>query len=505
MPPVYSYIYDMQPLIYYVVACLRHVLPMTCEEIFCLLTAAAAAAAVAACISLIYRLTGLRREWILLALFLLPESAAIGMYPNTAVFAMLPFTAALVCLLRRETKTAAALLCLAPLFRIDVLMVYPVVFFIFLWQGDTPRAAFRKSALMALTVAAATALCYWLLRAEPFEMKEGYEKWNGRITVFQNLITIFSFYTAAGIPLFLGGLLLILKRKDYRLSLVVAAPVLLNQIVYGQMANAAKHYLYTLPFVALAVAAALAALAGWLKTRRALKYAAIGTLAVYLLVSLRISAPGRPWLSMPNAEANTGPRLTLFQENRSPLKLSAGIGAGFLLKTNDEYMLASGNLFYPFFIRRLKERRTAAREKAYGRLASLKGYTLLGADWGERIYQTMLLLEDGYSFEEESSQFILRSPDGGKKVVVKLAQRDSALGDDSARRELLKTYIRSLTAADTPCYLFTCNDSQVFFFDQFADEGLVEKITEGLYLIHTPRTAGAGRAEPQGKAPSTSL
>lgn len=39
IPPAYSYEYDMQPLIYYLIAGACRLLPfMTCEEMFCLLT-----------------------------------------------------------------------------------------------------------------------------------------------------------------------------------------------------------------------------------------------------------------------------------------------------------------------------------------------------------------------------------------------------------------------------------------------------------------------------------
>lgn len=494
VPPAFSYMYDMQPLIYYVVAGACHALPfLSCEEIFCLLTGIAAALSIVACIRFIHCLTGIRREWILFAMFLLPESVAIGMYPNTAIFAMLFFVLALNCLLRKQLKQAIAWMCLAPLFRIDILMVYPVILFVFLWQKDSFLVALKKSALSAIAIVTVVALCYWLLQANPLSHTlQGYEEWNGIIAIRQNLYAIFSFYTALGFPLFLGGLYRILKGKDYRLLMIVLAPVALVHVIYGRMGCATKHYLYMLPFVALAMTVFLVYLSNRLKAKRTMKYAAVGALAVFLFVSLRISPRIYPWLNQ--TEAQIGSCLPLWQESRSPLRFSVGIGAGFPLHTADECMLASGNFFYPFHIHLMKKRRAEARARAYEHLASLQRYTLLGIDWQGRIYLLLSYLADGYSLEVikeglVDKLFVLQSPDGKKEIELKPKEIFKGIEDRADRLKIMKEYIQSQSMADAPCYIFSSLDWLIYCFDQFCEEGLVEKISDGLYLVHPQKGA----------------
>ena len=52
------------------------------------------------------------------------------MYPNSAIFAAVFFVCALNRLLDGKFYVAMVLMVIAPLYRIDILIVYPVVFFI---------------------------------------------------------------------------------------------------------------------------------------------------------------------------------------------------------------------------------------------------------------------------------------------------------------------------------------------------------------------------------------
>lgn len=102
-PPSYSYEYNMQPLLYVIIPCLKFIFPFfNVEQIFCLLTAIAAMINIILCIELVYKLTKINRLLILVATFLLPESVAIGMYPNTAIFALLFVVIALHLLLKKR-------------------------------------------------------------------------------------------------------------------------------------------------------------------------------------------------------------------------------------------------------------------------------------------------------------------------------------------------------------------------------------------------------------------
>ncbi len=95
-PPVYSYLYEMQPLVTYTVVGFKYVFPfLTCEQIYCLLSAICGALFIVESVNFVYRITSFRKIFILLSLFLIPESFAISMYPNSAIFAAVFFVCAL--------------------------------------------------------------------------------------------------------------------------------------------------------------------------------------------------------------------------------------------------------------------------------------------------------------------------------------------------------------------------------------------------------------------------
>ena len=130
-PPVYSYLYEMQPLVTYTVVGFKYIFPfLTCEQIYCLLSAICGALFIVESVNFVYRITFFRKIFILLSLFLIPESFAISMYPNSAIFAAVFFVCALNRLLDGKFYVAMVLMVIAPLYRIDILIVYPVVFFI---------------------------------------------------------------------------------------------------------------------------------------------------------------------------------------------------------------------------------------------------------------------------------------------------------------------------------------------------------------------------------------
>lgn len=95
-PPVYSYLYEMQPLVTYTVVGFKYIFPfLTCEQIYCLLSAICGALFIVESVNFVYRITFFRKIFILLSLFLIPESFAISMYPNSAIFAAVFFVCAL--------------------------------------------------------------------------------------------------------------------------------------------------------------------------------------------------------------------------------------------------------------------------------------------------------------------------------------------------------------------------------------------------------------------------
>lgn len=486
IPPIYSYEYHMQPLIYYLVAGMSYLFSfLSCEEMFCLLTGIAAILTILVSIRFVYRITGIRREYILFALFLLPESVAIGMYPNTAIFAMLPFMLALNYFLSRRLIPAIAWMCLAPLFRIDILMVYPVILFIFLWQKDTFITALKKSLLSAVIIVAVLVVCYWGLQANPLDSTlKGYEEWNGRVGIPEHIYAILTFYTALGFLLFPLGIYRMFKQKQWYLLLLILVPVLLNHFVYRKMGCATKHYLYILPFVASAVGVALTFLVEWLRNKIVLRYLFVAFLLIFLLGSIRLDLPGRPWRDMSQSEAHTGPCLTLRRFSVGSYGVSIGLGAGFIVSSADEKMLMSGNLFYPLCIHNIKKARMQVRQLAFEYLSDKGNYSLLGLDWESIIYLPLLLQAEGYSFVPETDCYVLQN--GGHTVTVlrkSLTESENKLPTEE-RIEVIRNLLHHLPIQESPLFFCVKIDGMNYFFDQLAKERLAKKVSDGLYVLY---------------------
>lgn len=493
LPPVYSYDYDMQPFVYYLVAGCRCLVPvLTCEQIFCLLTGICSLLFAIASIRFIHRLTGIRKEIILISLVLIPESVAIGMYPNTAILAALPFICALNSLLDKQLRIALVWMCLAPLFRVDILIVYPAVFPLFLWQGDSVATALKKSSVCALTVIAVTILSYWLLQANPLDSTwKRYEFWNEHISSRQRFLALFTFYTPLGLLLLPVGICTIYRRKSFCLLAVTLLPMLFNHLLYARIGCATKHYLYILPFTALLTTTGLTALTKRLKEKRFMKWCVLLFLALYFFGSVRFCPASRPWYGYPQSDANARPFLKIFSEHITSLNTSFGLGAGFCIRTEDEKMLASGHFFYPFFIHDLKLRHLEKRKQAQESLSGERKYILIGWDWESTMALPLALTDRGYSLEstdKNGRQCLHLTGKDGTRVTVPILSQENSTPPDTEENPVDK--IRRVFAkqrnGDSPVYFFPNSSNLEYLFEEFASEGFVGKTSEGLYQIHFP-------------------
>ena len=134
-PPVISYAYYMQPLTIIMVVALKHLMPiLTCEQIYCLVTAVSSLIFLIGCVEFARHVTNGRRVNVLIAAMLLPEMYAIAMYPNSAIPAAACFVWAMICLTKERYWTAGLLMCAAPLLRADVMIAYPAILPLFLFE-----------------------------------------------------------------------------------------------------------------------------------------------------------------------------------------------------------------------------------------------------------------------------------------------------------------------------------------------------------------------------------
>lgn len=482
IPPIYQYEYDMQPMAYILLPCIRHILPfLTCENIYCLLTGVATLLFIPVTIKLINYLTNLPKTIILLSLFLLPETMAIAMYPNTAILALCPAIFGIYAMFKNHYKTAVLLMGLAPLFRVDILILYPIVLFIFLYQDCSFKESLKKTFIIGICISVIILLGFIVLHANPLDSTlKGYESWNNRTPFSQNIIAMFSFYDVINLILLPIGIVFLYKKKKYKLLMISLIPILLNHFVYRKMGCATKHYLYMLPFVAILTGIGINYIRELLKSRNIIRYISICCILLFIFGSVRIDYPNRPWLNAPVSESRIGPFACLFSENRTPYKIKMGIGAGMFIRTLDEYMLLSGNAFYPLYIHNLKKQAVENREKAYCYLKN-KNYNLWGYIWEMKANLPLFLLDKGYSYHDCSDGFVLTK--GKQKVHVYLDDDPSAVINLKEREMEMKKRINSLRMKGFPFYAFCSFGTDRFMFDGQVKSGNISKITETLYYI----------------------
>lgn len=402
IPPSYTYAYDMQPLVTLVVVGIKYVFAfLTCEQIYCLLTAIAAMFFAVGCMLFVCRVAGVRKEYALLSLFLIPETYACAYYPNTTTLAAALFVWGLLFLKDRKWAFAGLLLCISPLFRIDVLIVYPTILPLLILQGEHWKRAFIRSAGYAVVVVAFTGLGCWMLQANPLETLNSYGSMNeSGDFAFAVKFAVVSFYTVLGVLLLPWGLVIMTKAKQYKLLFLCLVPMVLLHFMFRNTGCATKHYLYLLPFVSIIFANALQSI--YELKNKVLKYGICGAVILFLVISIRCDLPQNPWRNEQKSESHVGPILHVAKENKTKLHLQVGIGAGQLIPTFDEYMLATGNLFYSFYIHTYKERKDSFRREAYELLKG-KTYKLLLLSWGECSWYVNLLLEDGWSIQTDET------------------------------------------------------------------------------------------------------
>lgn len=481
-PPSYSYEYDMQPLIYVVVPFLKLILPfLNLEQIFCLLTAIAALINVILSIELVYRLTKLNRLLILFATFLLPESIAIGMYPNTAIFAMLFVVTALHLLLSKRFILSTIFLIIAPVFRIDVLIIYPTVLVILWWMGYSIWKSIKTTSIIAFAVLGGIIIAYSILQANPLTTTlGGYEKWNNTISSIRVFIAVYTYYTICNLLLIPIGIYKLLKNKDIKLLSVIIVPIVLNHIVYARMGCATKHYLYMMPFTISLSTLAIQFLKDKARPHSFYKYSLIITILLYTCISIRFKYPNRPWLNQIYSMPQQVPCINLLNESYTKYQFSIGLGGGLLLKTYDEFMLFSGNLFYPIYINKYKTEQLAKRNHAYKYMKEKLNISYLGSSWDDMANIAIAYTNNNYLFSSNDNEFILKNKDNKISILRHEIDEDN---DENARYNIWYQTINMLKKDNNNLYCFTLVDSHIYNLDKLSRREVVNKLTNNLYYI----------------------
>lgn len=397
LPPIYCYRYDMQPLSVILIAGMHKMIPwFTCEQWYCLLTAIAAYIVIFLSIRFVRKLTGCSNVIVLLTLVFFPESYAIAMYPNTSIFALAFFLLAMNLILEGRNLLPLVFMCIAPLMREEIIAVYPVILFLFLWRNDSFKRGILLSAMYAIVVVGVCLTIYWMLNAMPTGTMDTYQYIQPRL-VEKVKFTIYTFYTIVNFILIPIGIWICVRKKQWLLLAIALVPMALLHYIYRYYAGATKHWLYLLPFVMVLSVHGWQFVIDLCKRYRAVGITVILLFAVYLTVSVKIDVKDYPWYDNPESVANCQPSVTLKSFDVAGHQLRLGLGAGQLIPTTDEYMLLTGEIVYPFYIHNYKCRVRKELEDAIVVLKDYDSFNLAMFSWGDNWYLPNYLMTHGWN------------------------------------------------------------------------------------------------------------
>lgn len=372
-----SYGYWMQPLVYYLIFFTAKVLPwVSCEAIYMVLTAIFAFVMIGLILAFAHKLSGINPVMLLIALYLFPEAAALAFYPNSAVFVLVFFVGGLLLTLYKRVWAACVLFCVAPLFRLDILYMYPLIVLLNVYVFGLNKKSILLSLADALLVAAVTFVGYYLLHADIILTLEQFNRWSDIINLFTNLKAILGFYTLLNFILLPAGLYLLFRSGNKWFFWMIVLALVIVHFINRDFGNATKHYCYLLPFVVIATGTVINSLWAVRNKLRWLFISATAAIVLFNIVSVSFVftsgfTPGY------DSMKKFIPSLDLLDVHLFGRNVSVGIGGGTDFATGDEFMLLTGNFFYPQFIHNIKVEDSRRAEEAEAFVKSLEGEVAL--------------------------------------------------------------------------------------------------------------------------------
>lgn len=391
-----GYGYWMQPLTFVWIITIKHLLPtLGCEEIYSLSSGIAAIGMQLLAVIFAARVTEIRKEVILLTLILLPESYALAMYPNSATLSGVLYMAGILTIVNKQFIPAVILLTLAPLFRLDVVIAYPIIPLLLRYNGMSWKRSLLISIGYAITLIIFTFTIYKILGADVMFTAKEHSRWSNLLPFRKNIIAIFGFYGVSIIGLLIISLIILIRKKENtgnRFIIISSwAIVILVHLIQLRFGNASKHFAMLIPYVTIIASSGLR----WLIDRRrnAKAWILILIIVASQISGVRIERNGNEVL--PQTLLNDfNPTLASIPISTSYGDYTFVIGGGQPAMTADEAILTSGNFFYSIFIHNLKENNIRRREVVMAFLGREKNATAIFTTWEEES-ALMLMQERG--------------------------------------------------------------------------------------------------------------
>ena len=478
LPPVYCYRYDMQSLSVIMIAGMHKLIPLlTCEQWYCLLTAIAAYIVIFLSIRFVRKLTGCSNMIALQTLVFFPESYAIAMYPNTSIFALAFFLLAMNLILEGRNLLPLMLMCIAPLMREEIIAVYPVILFLFLWRKDSFKRSILLSVVYAIAVVGICLSIYWMLNAMPTGTMDTYQYIQPRL-VEKVKYTIYTFYTIVNFIMIPIGLWICARKKQWLLLAIALVPMALVHYIYRYYAGATKHWLYLLPFVMVLAVHGWQLVMDLCKRYRVVGITVILLFAVYLTISVKIDVKDYPWYDNPQSVANCQPSITLDTIHVANHQVRIGLGAGQLIPTTDEYMLLTGGIVYPFYIHNYKCRVREELEDAVAVLQHYDSFNLAMFSWGDNWYLPNYLMTHGWDVDlpdiKKDSDYLYSSFRNGSKHIRAYSNGEIEHFDGEGMEKRIDEWKQS----SEPLFLVVNEEKILYIANDLCKKGKLKRLSK---------------------------
>lgn len=307
-----------------------------------------------------------------LILLLFQETYSTWFYCNSAVIAGAVMMLAFNILIRRSTLLyliiSGLLLGAAVWTRLDVIISYPVIFFL-LKSKNWKERIIRTIVLAFLTLV----FGWFLFLLSNTSISELYSSLTAKHKVFTFAYNVgisgvlwshamrsyLGFFSILLILLIIIGIIVLIKNKCWQILAYSLTPVFFFIIIIKGNITAPKHLFYLIPFLAIPVISAFQYMDTLNRIFKiALKICAITFFLLQYVFGLQVFFKTHPYIGQNYATVTPYPtylKILNFKINKVNIdSIKFVIGGGMKMSTADEMMLSSGIIFSPIMWHQLK-------------------------------------------------------------------------------------------------------------------------------------------------------
>ena len=209
-----------------------------------------------------------------------------------------------------------------------------------------------------------------------------------------------------------------------------------------------------------------------------IKSGVIVCIILFYTVSIRLFPTSKPWY-VNHTLYNGGIVIPIYSTNTSSTNTKFGIGAGQLVPTLDEKMLASGHLFYSWFIHSLKTENQTNHLKQKSALDAIPSSEIITISWGARAPLISMFLSQLYNIKIDKP--LIKLSNKGRELDIQFFNIEEI--QDKERECALSDYLENrLNELQTDnLYILAAKPRDEYYLKNLSKKGKIFKVAEMLY------------------------